>query len=184
MMKTICLHSLLWLVVFGVGVTDCATGKQATESTAVIFRAVPTKRLFKPGEDIVLVLSIQNNSTDPVFVSRLAGDEFVDLKLTGPDGKEVPWQGKRIIDSKSYSPSDFVVLKRGERVSARRTISAKDGHGFVIERSGRYSATAQYSLEPPEYFAPLAGKAKIPPGSLVSRLAIFCFTTCDSDSRK
>ena len=69
-------------------------------------------------------------------MSRLLHEEFVDFNVSGPDGKEVPWRGKGRIDSKSYSPSDFTVLKRGEQIRARTTISLKNGQGYVFHSPG------------------------------------------------
>jgi hypothetical protein len=56
------------------------------------FLALPEKQPFAQGEPVILVLSIYNWSekpTEPIFVSRLKSDEFVELKVIGPDGKEV-----------------------------------------------------------------------------------------------
>jgi len=127
---------------------------QARPATApvLVFEALPSRQLLTRGEDIVLVLYLRNLSEKPIFVSRLKGDEFVDFSIIGPDGKEVPWHGKGRIDSKGYSPSDFAVLERYQEISAKRIISLKDGAGFVFDKPGQYSVTAEYSLEPPEYF--------------------------------
>lgn len=111
-------------------------------------------------------------------MSNLRSDEFVDFKVFGPDGKEVPWRGKSRIASKEYSPSDFAVLEGYQEISAKRVISLKDGAGFVFDKPGQYSVTAEYSLEPPEYFAPFAGKTKVPAGSFRSEKAAFCVEAC------
>jgi hypothetical protein len=140
--------------------------------------------LFKLGEDVVMVLSIQNNSPDPIFVSSLRTNDFVDIRVIGPNGKEAPWRGTGKIDSRSYSAPDFTVLTTGKRVRASRTISFKDGSGFLFETPGPYSVTAEYSLGPPEYFAPLAGTAKIPRGSFSSAPSTLCIETCDGDLHK
>ena len=172
------------MVILTIGILDCPSKEEGAGSQALTFRAVPVKQLFKQGEDVVLALSLQNNLAGPVFVNRLKGNEFVDIGLVGPDGKEVPWRSSGRIDSKSYSASDFAVLRAGGRVRASRTISFKDGSGFIFERRGHYSVSAEYSLAPPEYFAPLAGKAKIPTGSFSSSASTFCIETCDGDSHK
>ena len=184
MMKTSSICFLVLLLAFTARATGQAPTTESVERRALIFRALPAKHLFARGEDVVLVLSIRNESAGPVFVSRLLQDEFVDFKVSGPDEKEVAWQGKGRIDSKSYSPSGFTVLKHGEKVSARRTISLKNGQGFLIGKSGQYSVTAEYSLEPPEYFAPIAGNVKIPNGSFSSVKTTFCVGTCGSGSQK
>lgn len=145
------------------------------------FSALPEKQLFAQGEPVILVLSIYNWSAkpgEPVFVSRLKGDEFVDLNVIGPDGKEVPWRGKGRIVSRQYSPADFAVLGTYKEISAKRIISLKDGAGFVFDKPGQYSVTAKYSLGPPEYFAPFAGKTKIPTGTFRSAKAAFCIEAC------
>jgi hypothetical protein len=142
------------------------------------FEALPARQLLTRGEDVVLVLYLRNLSEEPIFVSRLKGDEFVDLNVIGPEGKEVPWRGKGRIASKEYSPSDFAVLERHQEISAKRIISLKDGVGFVFDKPGQYSVTTEFSLEPPEYFAPFAGETKIPTGSYRSTKAAFCIEAC------
>jgi hypothetical protein len=144
----------------------------------LVFEALPSRQLLERGEAVVFVLYLRNLSEGPIFVSRLTGDEFVDFSVIGPDGKEVPWRGKGRIDSKRYSPSDFAVLERYQEISAKRIISLKDGAGFVFDKPGQYSATAEYSLEPPDYFAPFAGETKIPTGSFRSTKAAFCIEAC------
>ena len=145
---------------------------------ALVFEALPSRQLSARGEAVVLVLYLRNLSEGPIFVSRLAGDEFVDFSVIGPDGKEVLWWGKGRIDSKAYFPSDFAVLERYQEISAEKIISLKDGTGFVFDKPGQYSVTAEYSLEPPEYFEPFAGKTKIPTGSFRSAKAAFCIEAC------
>lgn len=116
-------------------------------------------------------------------MSRLIREEFVDFNISGPDGKEVPWRGKGRIDSKSYSPSNFIVLKTGEQIRTRRTISLKNGQGYVFHSASQYSVTAEYSLGPPEYFAPFAGDAKVPAGTFGSVRATFCIEICGPESQ-
>jgi len=174
--RRIVLFSCMFLLA---GSLDGLSRNPAATEQAIVFRAVPKKHVFKQKEDIVLFFSIQNNSADDVFVSRLAGDEFVDIKLRGPDGKEVSWQGTGKIDSRNYSASEFAVLKKNESIRAFRIISVKDGRGFLFQENGQYSLVAEYLLAPSDYFAPLAGNAKIPPESLKSSPATFCIETCN-----
>lgn len=148
-----------------------------TTPCALCFWARPQTQLFAHGEPVILKLSIYNSSAEPMFVSRLRVDEFVDFKILGPDGKEVPWRSNGRIVSREYSPSDFAVLESYHEISATRTISLKDGAGFVFDKPGQYSVTAEYSLAPPEYFAPFAGKTKIPTGSFQYKAA-FCIEAC------
>jgi hypothetical protein len=142
------------------------------------FGASPETQLFAQGEAIVLVLSIYNRSAEPIFVSSLKSDEFVDFNVIGPDGKEVQWRGTGRIDSRAYSQYDFAVLGKYHVLSAKRVISFKDGRGFIFDRPGQYTVTAEYSLGPPEYFAPFAGKTKVPIGSFTSGKAAFCIEAC------
>jgi hypothetical protein len=179
-MKTAAIYLILSVLLFSGDAGDQASQKPIVKGAVLTFRALPLRRIFKPGENIIYILSIRNYSADPIFVSRLASDEFVDFKVYGPDGKEVRWQGKGRIDRKSYAPSDFAVLKSGEKISARRTISLKNGQGFIIDKFGRYSVMAEYSLEPPEYFSPLAGSTRIPHGSFGSVKTAFCLKTCSN----
>jgi hypothetical protein len=152
----------------------------ATKATppVLVFEALPSRQLLTRGEPVVLVLYLRNPSEEPIFVSRLKGDEFVDFNVIGPDGKEVPWQGKRRISASERSPSDFAVLDRWQEIAAKRVISVKDGAGFVFDKPGQYSVTAEYSLGPPESFAPLAGQTKVPTGSFHSAKAAFCIEVC------
>ena len=144
----------------------------------LVFEALPSRQLLARGEAVVVVLIIRNLSEGSVFVSRLTSDEFVDFSVIGSDGKEVPWRGKRRIDSKGYAPSDFVVLGRYQEISSRKIISLNDGAGSVFDKPGQYSVTAEYSLPPPERFAPFAGESKIPTGSFRSGKAAFCIEAC------
>ena len=152
--------------------------RDASSTARTVFEALPSKQLLTRGQAVVLVLYLRNRSEEPIFVSRLKGDEFVDFNVIGPDGKEVPWRGKGRIASKEYSPSDFAVLERYAEITAERIISLKDRAGFVFDKPGQYSVTAEYSLEPPEYFAPFAGETKIPTGSFRSTKAAFCIEAC------
>jgi hypothetical protein len=186
-MRTRYLVKTLLLLLFVSLALACTAAGQAPARpmpSTLVFDARPTRQLFARGETVVLVLSIRNQSAGPVFVSRLTDDEFVDFRISGPARKEVPWRGKGRIDSKEYSPSDFAVLKSGEKISAKRIISLKDGEGFVFNKPGQYSVTAEYSLGPPEYFAPLAGETKIPTGSFRSMKVTFCIEVCGPASQK
>jgi hypothetical protein len=163
---------------------NCDSGKQMGDHSTLAFRALPSKPLFKRGEDVVLVLSIQNESDKPIFVSRLAGKDFVDIKLTGPGRKqEAPWVGDARIDGRTYSPGDFAVLESGKRLNANRIISVKNGQGFLINKPGRYFLTASYSLAPPDYFAPLAVRVTVPNGCFASRKATFCLESCATQAQ-
>jgi len=148
---------------------------------ALFFSARPERQLYAHGEPVVLELSIYNwasEPTEPIFVSRLDGDKFVELSVIGPDGKELQWQGKRRIVSRDYSPSDFVALGTYDKISAKRIISLQDGAGFVFDKPGEYFVTGEYSLGPPEYFAAFAGGTKIPTGTFRSTKAGFCIEAC------
>ena len=148
-----------------------------TTPCALCFWARPQTRLFAQGEPVILVLSIYNWSAVPIFVSNLKTGEFVDFKIIGPDGKEAPWRGNGRVTSREYSPADFAVLEGYQEISSKRVISIKDGAGFIFDKPGQYSVTAEYSLGPPEYFAPFAGKTKIPTGSFRYK-AEFCIEAC------
>jgi hypothetical protein len=89
----------------------------------------------------------------------------------------VPWRGKRRIASREYSASDFSVLEKYREMSAKRTISLKDGAGFVFDNPGQYTVTAKYSLGSTQDFAPFAGKTRIPTGTFDSK-ASFCVEAC------
>jgi hypothetical protein len=168
---------LLSSLVLAKGTRGQAPARPVTEP-ALFFGARPQTQLFAKGEPIILVLSIYTRSAEPIFVSRLTGDEFVNLSVIGPDGKEVPSRGKGRIVSKAYSPADFAVLETYQEISAKRIISLNDGAGFVFDKPGQYSVTAEYSLGPLEYFAPFAGKTKIPTGTFRSTKAAFCIEAC------
>jgi hypothetical protein len=146
--------------------------------SGLVFEALPSRQLLTQGQEVVLALTIRNLSEEPVFVSRLAGDQFVDFSVIGPDGRELPWRGKGQIASNEHSPSDFDVLERYQEISAKRTISLQDGAGFVFDKPGQYTVTAEYSPGPPESVAPFAGQTKIPTGSFHSTKAAFCIEAC------
>ena len=113
---------LLTSLVLANGMRGQALAAPETPCT-LCFSALPEKQLFVQGEPVILVMSIYNWSAKPaapVFVSSLKGDEFVDLKVIGP---EVPWQGKGRISSREYSPADFSVLATYQQISAKRVIS-------------------------------------------------------------
>lgn len=142
------------------------------------FNTLPSKQLFSFRESVAIVLELYSRSEQPILVSRLEGDDFVSFKVIGPDGKEVPWQGKASAGTKGYSPSDFVVLGQYEAISAHRILSLKDGAGFVFDKPGQYSVTAEFSMGHPETLAPFAGQAKAPTGSFHSRKLAFCIEAC------
>jgi hypothetical protein len=145
------------------------------------FWAAPSKQLFSLGETVVIVLRLYSRNEHPILVSRLHGDGFVSFKVFGPDGNEIPWQGKPQAGSKGYSPSDFTVLGQYKEVSADRMISLKDGTGFVFDKPGQYSLTAEFSMGPPEKFAPFAGQMKTLTGSFHSAKVAFCIEACISE---
>jgi hypothetical protein len=139
---------------------------------------VPQTQLLAQGQPVVFVLSIYNASDKPVFVSRLKGDDLLDFKVVGPDGQEVPWQGKPRSGRRGYSSSDFAVLEKYREVSAERTISFRDGAGFNFDKPGQYSVTVEYALDPPARLASFAGNTMIPTGSFLPVKAAFCIEAC------
>jgi hypothetical protein len=161
--------ALLFLV-FVCSLCDTAVGsdenssfKQVAGGRELRFTATPVKPLFRIGEDVIFRFRLKNLSSKEVFVSRyMSVGDFVTFKLIGPDGKDVPWQGK--IRSVAYSKDAFLLLEPGQEVSANHALSVTKGEGFVIAKPGRYTVFAEYSLGPPEYFANLAPKGSIPQG--------------------
>jgi len=142
-------------------VTTTAASKRPAPPLSFEARAV--KSVFVLGEDVVLSFRLKNLSRRRVFVARNPGaEEFVGLTVIGPDGKEVPWEGK--IHSVSYTPEAFTVLRSGESISGSAVISLKGGRGFQFTRPGNYTVRAEYSLGPPAYFKPLAKEDWIPDG--------------------
>ena len=158
------------------------TWGQAPEVSAktpeLYFWAAPSKQLFSPGENVVIVLRLYSRSEQPIFVSSLQGDEFVSFKVIGPNGNEVPWHGETRAGSKGYSSSDFTVLGQYKEISANKIISLKDGSGFVFDKPGQYSLTAEFSMGPQENFDPYAGQTKAPTGSFHSTKVVFCMEAC------
>jgi hypothetical protein len=163
------------------GSDENGPSKPEARSQELSFTARPVKSLFRIGEDVVFRFQLKNLSSKQLFVSRyMPVGDFVALKLTSPDGKEVSWQGK--IRSIAYSKDAFLVLKPGQGVSANHTISVTKGEGFAITQPGRYKVHAEYSLGPPEYFANLAPKGSIPQG--LFRAAEAHFTVAASKETK
>lgn len=137
-----------------------------------------SKQIFSLGEPVVIVLQLYGRSEQPILISRSWGSEFVSFKLIGPDGIEVPWQGEVRDSSKEYSSSDFTVLGQYKEIDANRTISLRDGTGFAFDKAGQYSLTAEFSMGPPEDFAPFSGQAKPPTGIFHSMKLAFCIEAC------
>ena len=165
---------------------SCLVGSQATWGQAPVesaktpelyFYTLPSKQLFWRGEAVVIKLQLYSRSEQPLLVSRMLGDEFVSFKVIGPDGNEVPWQGETRAGFKEHSPSDFTVLGQYKQISANRIISLKEGAGFVFDKPGQYSLTAEFSMGPPGKFAPFEVSAKTPMGSFHAKVA-FCIEAC------
>ena len=169
-------------LIFASGARGQTQAAPDTMCVPLCFSAAPQTQFLKQGESVVFVLSIYTRSSEPIFVSRLTSDEFVDLSVTGPDGREVPWRGNGRIATREYSPADFAVLGKYQEISAKRIISFKDSAGFVFDKPGQYSVTAEYSLGPVEYFALFAGETKIPTGTFRSTKAAFCIEACVLES--
>jgi hypothetical protein len=68
-------------------------------------------------------------------------------------------------------------LNQYKQISANRIISLKNGAGFVFDKPGQYSLTAEFSMDPQDRFASFAGQAKTPIGSFHSKVA-FCIEAC------
>jgi len=130
------------------------------------------------GEPVAIGLELYSRLEQPILVSRLQGNEFVNFKVAGPDGNEVPWQGKARDRNSAYSPSDFTVLGQYKIISANRIISLKDGTGFAFNKPGQYLLTAEFSMGHPEDFAPFADQAKPAVGSFRSSKLAFCIEAC------
>jgi hypothetical protein len=130
------------------------------------------------GEPVVIGLELYSRLEQPILVSRLQGNEFVNLKVVGPDGNEVPWQGKAPERARAYSPSDFTVLGQYKAISADRIISLKDGRGFAFIQPGQYTVTAEFSMGHPEDFAQFVDQAKPAVGSFRSSKLAFCIEAC------
>ena len=154
---------------FGIETSFGGTGSsKPTRKQAVLeFTAKPAKLTFQVGEDVVFKFRLKNLSSTRVFVSRyMSIGDFVALKLIGPDGAQVLWQGK--IRNIAYNKDAFLFLEPGQEVYAVHTISITKNEGFLITRPGNYRASAEYSLGPPDYFAGLAPKESVPQGSFKS----------------
>jgi hypothetical protein len=156
----------------------CQAPAVSATTPELYFWASPSKQLFSLGENVVIVLRLYSRNEQSILVSRLQGDEFVSFKLVGPDGREIPWQGEALAGPKRYSLSDFTLLGQYKEIDANRTISLKDGAGFAFDKPGQYSLTAQFSMGPPENFAPFTGHAKTPTGSFPSTKVAFCIEAC------
>ncbi len=150
---------------------------ESAKTPELYFYALPSKQLFWRGEAVVIELQLYSRSEQPLLVSRMLGDEFVSFKVIGPDGNEVPWQGETRASFKEHSPSDFTALGQYKQISANRIISLKDGVGFVFDKPGQYSLTAEFSMGPPGKFAPFEVQAKTPMGSFHAKV-LFCIEAC------
>jgi len=149
----------------------------SAKTPELYFYTLLSKQLFSRGETVVIELQLYSRSEQPLLVNRMLGDEFVSFKVIGPDGNEVPSQGEARAGFKEHSPSDFTVLGQYKEISANRIISLKDGAGFVFDKAGQYSLTAEFSMGPLGEFAPFEVQAKAPTGSFHSEGA-FCIEAC------
>src|SRR5690349_15795615 len=150
---------------------------ESATTPELYFYTLPAKQLFWRGETVVVELQLYSRSEQPLLVSRMLGDEFVIFKVSGPDGNEVPWLGETRADFTEHSRTDFSVLGQYKQISANRIISLKDGAGFVFDKPGQYSLTAEFSMGPPGKFAPFEVEAKTPMGSFHSKV-VFCIEAC------
>jgi hypothetical protein len=162
----------------------CSRGKpkQSPEVSAktpeLYFSTRPSRQFFWMGEPVVIWLELYSRLEQPILVSRLQGNGFVNFKVVGPDGNEVPWQGKSPDRARAYSPSDFTVLGQYKAVTADRTISLEDGAGFAFNQPGQYTLTAEFSMGQPGDFAQFADRAKPAVGSFRSSKLAFCIEAC------
>jgi len=150
---------------------------ESARTPELYFYTLPLKQLFWRGEPVVIKLQLYSRSEQPLLVSRVLGDEFVCFKVIGPDGKEIPWQGDTRAGFKQHSASDFTALGQYKQISANRIISLKDGVGFVFDKPGQYTLTAEFSMGPPGKFAPFEVQARTPMGSFHAKVA-FCIEAC------
>lgn len=159
------------------GKPDSAPAEPAS-TPELYFSTHPTKQLFWIGEPVVIGLELYSRLEQPLLVGQLQDDDFVNFKLVGPNGNDVPWQGKSPNRAKAFSPSDFTVLGQYKAVKADRTISLTDGTGFALNQPGQYTLTAVFSMGQPEDIAPFAGQAKPAVGSFRSSKLAFCIDAC------
>jgi hypothetical protein len=166
-----CLISLCW---------GCSRHKAdpvavgATKTPELYFFTRPSKQLFWMGEPVEIGLELYSRLEQPILVSRLQDNNFVNFKVVGPDDNEVQWQGKAQNGTRAYSYSDFTVLGQYKAISANRIISLKDGTGFAFDKPGQYSLIAEYSIGNPEDFASFGDQAKPAVGSFRSSKLVFC----------
>jgi hypothetical protein len=154
------------------------TAVASTPTPEIYFSIRPSKQLFWMGEPVAFGLELYSRLEQPILVSRLQGNEFVSFKVVGPDGSEVPWQGKAPDRARVYSPSDFTVLGQYKAVTADRTISLSDDAGFAFNQPGQYTLTAEFSMGPSGDFTQFADRAKPAVGSFRSSKLAFCIEAC------
>jgi hypothetical protein len=129
-------------------------------------------------EPVAFGLQLYSRLEQPILVGHLQSDEFVNFKVVGPDGNEMPWHGKLPDRARTFSLSDFTVLGQYKAVTADRTISLKDGTGFTFNQPGQYTLTAEFSMGHPEDFTQFADQAKPAVGSFRSSKLGFCIEAC------
>lgn len=66
----------------------------STKTPELYFYTFPSKQLFWGGETVAIVFQLYSRSEQPLLVNRGLGDEFVKVKVIGPDGNEVPLEGR------------------------------------------------------------------------------------------
>ncbi len=135
-----------------------APARFATTPELYGFMVAPSKQFYSLGETVAscrCALTVNRNRR--LLVNRRWGEEFVRFRLLGPDGNEVPWQSKAGGIPQANTPPLISTVHWGNirKSHANRIISAeKDGTGFVFEKPGQYTLTAEFSMGPPENFAP------------------------------
>jgi hypothetical protein len=147
------------------------------------FYVRPSKQFFSRGETVTIAVELYSRSEQALLVSRRFGDDFMTFKAIGPDGNEVPWQSKAGAVPKKLAASDFNVLGQYKEISANRIISLKDGTGFAFDKPGQYLLIAEFSMGPPENFAPFESQARAPTGSFQSKVG-FCIEACILEPRQ
>ncbi len=153
-----------WIATLVLALGMCGQAPPARENTStggqprLHFRAIPEKHEYRPGQVIRFTFSLRNLGKKDILVARhFVLNQYVWLKVTGPDGNVVPWCGK--IDGRL---EEFAVLRPGARIESQVRVSC-DSHkdsGFVFDLPGTYEVSAEYYIpEPVRALRRIAGNA-------------------------
>lgn len=135
-------------LVFWVHIT-CLRGAAADEvNTKLAFSAIPVKAKYTKAEKALITLRLRNQGTSSVLLAPLSTlDEYVRLRVIGPDGKEVSRCGNKV-DGGGLAGQKFMIVppNRSLRAVINLTCDERAGDGYNLAQTGEYTIFAEYGI--------------------------------------